>query len=131
MKYEIPAMLKLGAGVIVNNSSVDGIRAYPFPVGSAYSAAKHGVIGLTKSAAREYVVKGIRINAVCPGWTRTPPVERWMNRDSAVAKEIIEQEPIGRLGNPEEIANAVVWLCSDRAAFVVGAALALDGGYLA
>ena len=81
MKYEILAMLKRGAGVIVNNSSVDGVRAYPFPVGSAYSAAKHGVIGLTKSAALEYVSHGVRINAVCPGWVRTPPVERWMKRD--------------------------------------------------
>ena len=120
MKYEILAMLKRGAGVIVNNSSVDGVRAYPFPVGSAYSAAKHGVIGLTKSAALEYVSDGVRINAVCPGWVRTPPVERWMKRDPKVARQIIAQEPIGRLGTPEEIAEMVIWLCS-----------AIDGGYLA
>jgi NAD(P)-dependent dehydrogenase (short-subunit alcohol dehydrogenase family) len=131
MKYEIQEMLRLGSGVIVNNSSVDGVRAYPFPVGSAYSAAKHGVIGLTKSAALEYISKGIRINAICPGWVRTPPVERWMSRDSEVAKQIMAQEPIRRLGNPEEIADAVIWLCSDRATFVVGVALAVDGGYLA
>jgi NAD(P)-dependent dehydrogenase (short-subunit alcohol dehydrogenase family) len=131
MKYEIPEMLKVGAGVIVNNSSVDGMRAYPFPVGSAYSAAKHGVIGLTKSAALEYIAQGIRINAICPGWIQTPPVERWMRRDAVVAKEIVGQEPIGRLGKPEEIADAVLWLCSDRASFVVGATLAVDGGYLA
>ena len=131
MKYEIREMLRLGSGVIVNNSSVDGVRAYPFPVGSAYSAAKHGVIGLTKSAALEYISKGIRINAICPGWVRTPPVERWMSRDSEVAKQIMAQEPIRRLGNPEEIADAVIWLCSDRATFVVGVALAVDGGYLA
>jgi NAD(P)-dependent dehydrogenase (short-subunit alcohol dehydrogenase family) len=131
MKYEIRAMLKAGAGSIVNNSSVDGLRGYPFPAGSSYSAAKHGVIGLTKSAALEYISKGIRINAVCPGWVRTPPVERWMSRDSEVAKQIIAQEPIRRLGNPEEIADAVIWLCSDRATYVVGVALAVDGGYLA
>ena len=131
MKYEILAMLKRGAGVIVNNSSVDGVRAYPFPLGSAYSAAKHGVIGLTKSAALEYVSHGVRINAVCPGWVRTPPVERWMKRDPKVARQIIAQEPIGRLGTPEEIAEMVIWLCSERATFVIGAALAIDGGYLA
>jgi NAD(P)-dependent dehydrogenase (short-subunit alcohol dehydrogenase family) len=131
MKYEIPAMLKRGAGVIVNNSSVDGVRGYPFPVGSAYSAAKHGVIGLTKSAALEYATRGIRINAVCPGWIRTKPVEQWMKRDPKVAREILAQEPIGRLGTPEEVAETVVWLCSDRATFVVGAVLAIDGGYLA
>ena len=84
MKYEILEMLKRGGGVIVNNSSVDGLRAYPFPAGSAYSAAKHGVIGLTKSAALEYVSRGIRINAVCPGWVRTPPVEGLMRRDPKV-----------------------------------------------
>ncbi len=131
MKYELLEMLKRGAGVIVNNSSVDGMRGFPFPVGSAYSAAKHGVIGLTKSAALEYASHGIRINAICPGWVRTPPVEGWMNRDPEVARQIIAQEPIGRLGRPEEIAESVIWLCSERATFVVGAALAVDGGYLA
>jgi NAD(P)-dependent dehydrogenase (short-subunit alcohol dehydrogenase family) len=131
MKYEIPAMLQTGAGVIINNASVDGLRAYPFPIGSAYAAAKHGVIGLTKSAALEYIAQGIRINAICPGWVRTPPVERWMTQDPAIAQQILAQEPIGRLGTPEEIAEAVLWLCSDRASFVVGAALAVDGGYLA
>jgi NAD(P)-dependent dehydrogenase (short-subunit alcohol dehydrogenase family) len=131
MKYEIPEMLKLGAGVIINNASVDGLRAYPFPIGSAYAAAKHGVIGLTKSAALEYVVQGIRINAICPGWVRTPPVERWMAQDPLIAQQILAQEPIGRLGTPEEIAEVVLWLCSDRASFVVGATLAVDGGYLA
>jgi NAD(P)-dependent dehydrogenase (short-subunit alcohol dehydrogenase family) len=131
MKYEIPAMLRTGAGVIINNASVDGLRAYPFPIGSAYAAAKHGVIGLTKSAALEYIGQGIRINAICPGWVRTPPVERWMAQDPAIAQQILAQEPIGRLGTPEEIAEAILWLCSDRASFVVGAALAVDGGYLA
>lgn len=131
MKYELLEMLKRGTGVIVNNSSVDGIRGYPFPGGSAYSAAKHGVIGSTKSAALEYASRGIRINAICPGWVRTPPVAGWMDHDPNVAREIIAQEPIGRLGTPEEIAETVVWLCSDRATFIIGAALAVDGGYLA
>lgn len=131
MKYELLEMRKRGAGVIVNNSSVDGLRGYPFPSGAAYSAAKHGVIGLTKSAALEYASRGIRINAICPGWIRTPPVEGWMNRDPEVARQIIAQEPIGRLGTPEEIAETVIWLCSERASFFVGATLAVDGGYLA
>ena len=131
MKYEIHEMLKLGAGVIVNNSSVDGVRGFPLPGGAAYSAAKHGVVGLTKSAALEYATKGIRINAICPGWIGTPPIERWMSRDAKAAAQILAQEPIGRVGKPEEIADAVVWLCSNRATFVVGATLAVDGGYLA
>jgi NAD(P)-dependent dehydrogenase (short-subunit alcohol dehydrogenase family) len=113
------------------DATIDGLRAYPFPAGSAYSAAKHGVIGLTKSAALEYVSRGIRINAICPGWVQTPPVERWMRRDPKVARQIIAQEPIGRLGTPEEIAETVIWLCSERATFVVGSAFAIDGGYLA
>jgi NAD(P)-dependent dehydrogenase (short-subunit alcohol dehydrogenase family) len=131
MKYEIRAMLKAGAGSIVNNSSVDGLRGYPFPTGASYSAAKHGVIGLTKSAAREYVSKGIRINAICPGWVETGPVRHWISRAPDVGEKILQQEPIGRLGTPEEIAEAVLWLCSEKASFVVGAALAVDGGYLA
>lgn len=131
MKYQIPAMLATGGGAIVNNSSVDGIRAYPFPAGAAYVAAKHGVNGLTKSAAREYAQQNIRINAVCPGWIDTPPVRRWMENDAEVAAKIIEQEPIGRVGTPEEVANLVLWLCSDNASFMVGAIVAVDGGYLA
>jgi NAD(P)-dependent dehydrogenase (short-subunit alcohol dehydrogenase family) len=131
MKYEIREMLRLGGGVIVNNSSVDGVRGYSLPGGASYSAAKHGVIGLTKSAALEYVGKGIRINAICPGWIATPPVQSWMDHDVTAAAQIVAQEPIGRLGKPEEIADAVVWLCSNRATFMVGATLAIDGGYLA
>jgi len=131
MKYEIPEMLKAKGGAIVNNSSVDGIRGYPFPFGSAYSAAKHAVLGLTKSAALEYIPHGIRINAICPGWVNTPPVERWLGKDREIAKAVARQEPIGRLGTADEIANAVVWLCSAEAGFVVGTAFAVDGGYLA
>jgi NAD(P)-dependent dehydrogenase (short-subunit alcohol dehydrogenase family) len=129
MKYEIPEMLKLGGGAIVNSSSVDGQRAFPWdPV---YSAAKHGVIGLTKSAAMQYVQKGIRINAVCPGWIRTPPVQSMLEHDPEAEARMLLHQPIGRLGEAEEVAQAVVWLCSDKASLVVGTALAVDGGYLA
>jgi NAD(P)-dependent dehydrogenase (short-subunit alcohol dehydrogenase family) len=128
MKYEIPEMLKLGGGAIVNTSSVDGKRGFPWdPV---YSAAKHGVIGLTKSAAMQYAQQGIRINAVCPGWIKTPPVEGMLDRDPEMEKQMVLHQPIGRLGEPEEVAQAVVWLCSDKASLMVGAAMAVDGGYL-
>jgi NAD(P)-dependent dehydrogenase (short-subunit alcohol dehydrogenase family) len=128
MKYEIQAMLEKG-GVIVNNSSVDGQRAFPWnPV---YSAAKHGVIGLTKSAAVQYADKGIRINAVCPGWIKTPPVEEMLQHNPDAAKGMLMHQPIGRFGEPEEVAEAVVWLCSNAASFVLGTALGVDGGYLA
>lgn len=130
MKYAIPAMLKNG-GAIVNNASVDGLRAFPLPHGSAYSAAKHGVIGLTKSAAVEYITQGIRINAICPGWVQTPPVDKWLAHQPEMEDVIIGQEPIGRMGTPQEIADVVVLLCSDKMSFVVGTALAIDGGYLA
>jgi NAD(P)-dependent dehydrogenase (short-subunit alcohol dehydrogenase family) len=131
MKHEIREMLKSGGGVIVNNSSVDGLRGFPLPGGAAYSAAKHGVIGLTKSAALEYIAHGIRINAICPGWIGTPPVQAFIGADAVRQAEIVRQEPIGRLGKPDEVADAVMWLCSERASFVVGTALAVDGGYLA
>jgi len=131
MKCEIPVMTAQGGGVIVNNASVDGVRGFPFPGGSAYAAAKHGVLGLTRSTAREYIRQGIRINAICPGWIRTAPVERRMGSSPEVAQEILRQEPIGRLGTPEEVADAVLWLCSPNASFMVGASIAVDGGYLA
>jgi NAD(P)-dependent dehydrogenase (short-subunit alcohol dehydrogenase family) len=129
MKYEIPAMLASGGGAIVNNSSVDGKRAFPWdPV---YSAAKHGVLGLTKSAAVQYASQGVRINAVCPGWIRTPPVEEMLCNDPQLEGAMLQHQPIGRLGRAEEVAQAVLWLCSDAASFVTGAALDVDGGYLA
>jgi len=128
MKYEIPEMLRLGGGAIVNNSSVDGKRSFPWdPV---YSAAKHGVLGLTKSAAMQYADQGVRINAVCPGWIRTPRVERILEQDPEAEGRMILHQPIGRLGKAEEVAEAVVWLCSDSASLVVGATLPVDGGYL-
>lgn len=129
MKHEIPLMLKGGGGAIVNNSSVDGLRAFPWdPV---YSAAKHGVLGLTKSAALQYATQGIRINAVCPGWIRTPPVEGLLERDPGADKNLLLHQPIGRFGKPEEVAETVVWLCSDAASLLLGVALPVDGGYTA
>jgi NAD(P)-dependent dehydrogenase (short-subunit alcohol dehydrogenase family) len=133
MKYEIAHMLKSGGGAIVNNSSNFGL------VGSngmpAYSAAKHGVIGLTKTAALEYAQSSIRVNAVCPGPVQTPLVDKILSAQPDLADGIIasikEREPIGRFGQPEEIATAVVWLCSPEASFVVGAILPVDGGFVA
>lgn len=128
MKYEISAILENGNGAIVNNSSVDGKRGFEHD--PSYSAAKHGVLGLTKSAAMQFATSGLRINAVCPGWIRTPPIEELLQQYPDFENEIIRNQPIGRLGKPEEVANAVVWLCSDKASFVVGTDLAVDGGYL-
>lgn len=129
MKYQIPVMLEAGGGAIVNNSSVDGKRAFPWdPV---YSAAKHGVLGLTKSVALQYADKGVRINAVCPGWIKTPPVDEMIAEDPQAESMMLQHQPIGRLGSSEEVAAAVVWLCSDQASFITGTALDVDGGYLA
>jgi NAD(P)-dependent dehydrogenase (short-subunit alcohol dehydrogenase family) len=128
MKYELAAMLKSGSGAIVNNSSVDGKRAFPWDPG--YSAAKHGVLGLTKSAAMQYAAKGIRINAVCPGWIKTPPTEHILAHDPNAEQQMLTHQPIGRLGEASEVAEAVVWLCSDKASLIVGVSLAVDGGYL-
>lgn len=127
MKHEILVMLQAGSGSIVNNSSVDGLRAFPFdPI---YSAAKHGVIGLTKSGAMQYAQKGIRINAVCPGWIRTPPVEDLLKHSPEAEHGMLQHQPIGRLGTADEVAEAVVWLCSDKASLIVGVAFPVDGGY--
>jgi len=129
LKYEIRQMLKQGGGgAIVNMSSVTGL------VGAggaaAYSASKHGVIGLTKSAALETAKSGIRINAVCPAVIETPMGKRLFGAP-AVHKAVLNSHPIGRFGRPEEIAEAVVWMCSDRASFMTGQCLVLDGGFLA
>ena len=129
LKYEIRQMLKQGGGgAIVNMASIIGL------VGSAgvaaYSASKHGVIGLTKTAALENAKSGIRINAVCPGFTETPMADRTL-RAPAVRQYVLSCHPIGRLGKPAEIAEAVVWMCSDRASFMTGQSLVLDGGFLA
>ena len=131
LRHQIPLMLAGGGGVIVNNSSVDGLRGYPFPGGAAYSAAKHGVLGLTKSAALEHAASGPRITAICPGWVETPPVSRYMRRDRAVAAAIVRQTPRGRIASASEIAEGVLWLCSDAASFMIGSPLVIDGGYMA
>jgi NAD(P)-dependent dehydrogenase (short-subunit alcohol dehydrogenase family) len=128
LQAELNAMGK--DGVIVNNSSVDGLRGYPFPGGAAYSAAKHGVLGLTKSAALEHAKSGPRICAICPGWVATPPVLAY-TRTKERADGVIRQTPRGRIGTPEEIASTVLWLCSAGASFAIGTVLAIDGGYMA
>ncbi len=129
MRAEIGVMEK--SGVIVNNASVDGLRGYPFPGGFAYSAAKHGVVGLTRSAALEHAKTGPRICAVCPGWIDTPPVAGWMRRDKTVATEILRQTPRGQIGDSDEVAASVLWLYSASASFAVGTILPIDGGYMA
>ncbi|OYD90157.1 short chain dehydrogenase [Nostoc sp. 'Peltigera membranacea cyanobiont' 210A] len=126
MKYEIPLMLKQGSGAIVNTSSGAGVKG--FKGQAAYVAAKHGVVGLTKAAALDYAAQNIRINAVCPGIIDTPMMDRFSGGTPEGRQQVISQEPIGRMGQPEEIANAVVWLCSDAASFAVGHALVIDGG---
>jgi NAD(P)-dependent dehydrogenase (short-subunit alcohol dehydrogenase family) len=129
MKYEIPQMLKQGGGSIVNTASGAGLVGVP--QASAYVASKHGVVGLTKAAALEYAKSGIRVNAVCPGVIRTPMLERVLSSQPRMAETITAMEPVGRMGTPEEIAEAVVWLCSEAASFVTGHAMAVDGGYVA
>ena len=129
MRHELPPMLAAGRGSIVNTSSVGGLVA--LPGSGAYTAAKHGVIGLTKVAAVDYARAGVRINAICPGVIRTPMVERLIAARPEIEAEMQAGEPIGRFGQPDEIASAVVWLCSDAASFVTGIALPVDGGYLA
>jgi NAD(P)-dependent dehydrogenase (short-subunit alcohol dehydrogenase family) len=129
LHHQIPLMLETG-GVIVNNASVDGLRGYPFPGGAAYSAAKHGVLGLTRSAALEHAASKLRITAVCPGWVDTPAIARYKSNPELYA-EILRQTPRGRIATADEIANGVLWLCSDAASFMLGSPLILDGGYMA
>jgi NAD(P)-dependent dehydrogenase (short-subunit alcohol dehydrogenase family) len=128
MKYEIPQMLHQGRGTIVNTASAAGLVGTRGT--SAYVASKHGVVGLTKTAALEYAQQGIRVNCVCPGWIQTPMTERGLSDPERRAR-IIASAPIGRVGTPEEVAEAVVWLCSDAASFVTGHAMSVDGGVIA
>ena len=126
LKYEIPLLLQHGGGAIVNTSSGAGVKV--FGRGAAYAAAKHGVIGLTTDAALDYAGANIRINAICPGIIDTEMMDRFTEGTDEGRDRVIAQEPIGRMGRPEEIAAAVVWLCSDAASFVTGHALVADGG---
>lgn len=126
LKHEIPLILKQGGGAIVNTSSGAGLIG--IKENAAYCAAKHGIIGLTRSAALDYAPQNLRINAVCPGYIDTPMMDRFTGNTEEGREKVVKQEPIGRAGQPEEIANAAVWLCSAAASFVVGHALAVDGG---
>ena len=126
MKHEILQMERQGGGAIVNTASIAGLAG--LPTSCAYVAAKHGVVGLTKTAAIEYAEAGIRVNAVCPGYIRTPMTAGMTPQRGA---RVLAQTPAKRLGSPEEIAEIVVWLCSDRASYVTGAAYNVDGGWMA
>jgi NAD(P)-dependent dehydrogenase (short-subunit alcohol dehydrogenase family) len=126
MKHEIPVMVANGGGAIVNNSSAAGLVG--FKGQAAYAAAKHGMIGLTKSAALDYADVNVRINAICPGIVDTPMMDRVTGGTQEGIEGVLAMEPVGRMGKPEEIAAAAVWLCSDESAFVVGHAMAVDGG---
>ena len=134
MRHEIAHMLEAGGGAIVNTASTFGLVGVPGL--AAYTATKHAIVGLTRGAALEYARSGIRVNAVCPGATRTPQLEDFFQMLSpgepeTAAADFAEREPVGRLGRPEEIAAAVVWLCSDEASFVTGTAMPVDGGWTA
>jgi NAD(P)-dependent dehydrogenase (short-subunit alcohol dehydrogenase family) len=128
MKYEITQMLTQGGGTIVNTASAAGLVG--LPAAAAYVASKHGVVGPTKTAALEYAQHGIRVNCVCPGYIRTPMTAQGTS-DPELLQRILAREPIGRVGEPEEVAEAVVWLCSDAASFVTGHTMTVDGGYVA
>ncbi len=129
VRAEIPRILASGGGAIVNNSSVAGLVG--FAGSPAYVASKHGIVGLTKTAALEYATQGVRVNAVCPGVIETEMITRFTHGERAATAAMVEMEPIGRLGVPDEIAGAVMWLCSDDASFVTGQAIAVDGGFVA
>lgn len=129
MKHELAHMVPRGKGAIVNCSSVAGLVGFPgLP---AYVASKHGLVGLTKCAALEYATQGVRVNAVCPGVIRTAMIDRLLKQNPEMEPQLVAGEPMGRIGNPEEIASTVTWLCSDAASFVTGQAIGVDGGWVA
>lgn len=127
MKYEIPQMLKHGGGSIVNTSSIAGLVNAGTP---PYSAAKHGVLGLTKTAAVEFAQQGVRINAVCPGVIHTPMTQPLFEQMPDKMNQMMSAIPMARFGQPENIADAIVWLCGDGASYITGTALSIDGGYV-
>ena len=129
MKYELEQMLTQGAGTIVNNASILGLVS--IPLGPAYTASKHGVVGLTKSAALAYAKAGIRVNAVCPGFIHSPMTERVFQEQPELREPMIAGHPLGRIGTADEVASAVIWLSSESASFVTGHTLTVDGGYVA
>jgi NAD(P)-dependent dehydrogenase (short-subunit alcohol dehydrogenase family) len=129
IKHQLPPMLRQGGGVIINTSSGAGVMGIPGQ--GAYAASKFGLIGLTKSVALDYAAQNIRVNAICPGIIDTPMMDRFTGDTREGRERVIAQEPVGRMGRPEEIASAVLWMCSDNAAFLVGHALVMDGGQTA
>jgi NAD(P)-dependent dehydrogenase (short-subunit alcohol dehydrogenase family) len=128
MKAEIPRMLERGGGAIVNTASGVGLVGYAHQ--AAYTASKHGVIGLTKVAALDYGSSGVRVNAICPGTARTPMVDEAIRQFPGIEEDVTKLHPIGRIADASEIAEAAVWLCTPAASFVLGAALPVDGGYV-
>ena len=129
LRHEVPRLLERGGGAIVNVSSMLGLVG--FPALPAYVASKHGVIGLTRVAALDYAQAGIRVNAVCPGVIDTDILHHYAQDDEEVVRQLSQIQPVGRIGKPEEVASAVLYLCSDEASLVTGQALAVDGGYVA
>jgi NAD(P)-dependent dehydrogenase (short-subunit alcohol dehydrogenase family) len=126
MKYEIPSMLKQGGGAIVNTSSGAGVKGIAGQ--AAYCAAKWGLIGLTKAAALDYAKSNIQVNVLCPGYVDTPMMQRFTGGTPLGRQKVVDEEPVGRPGAPEEIAAAAIWLCSEAASFVIGHAMVIDGG---
>ena len=129
MKYEIPRMLQSGGGAIVNISSIAGLVGFQWIC--SYVASKHGINGLTRVAALEYAKQNIRVNAVCPGAIRTAMIERFTRHEKHQEEALVAMHPLGRMGTPREIAELIVWLCSDAASFVTGQLIAADGGFVA
>lgn len=129
MKHEISLMIKNGGGAIVNCSSIAGLVG--FQGSPAYVASKHGILGLTKTAALEFAKQNVRVNAICPGVIQTPMIDRVTSKNISLQKQLMDSEPIGRLGTPDEIASAALWLCSDQSSFVTGHSLVVDGGWVA